>query len=38
MNKGQIYGELRDFLGVLQNSIKSDEELRREIMDLGRFR
>ena len=28
VNKGQIHGELRYFLGVLPNSIKSDYELR----------
>ena len=28
VNKGRILGELKDFLGVLQNLIKSDKELR----------
>ena len=30
VNKGRIHGELRNFLGVLQNLVKSDKELRGE--------
>ena len=38
MNKGRIHRELRYFLCILWNSIKSDDEMTREIKDLYIFR
>ena len=37
VNKGQIHIELRYFQRTLRNSLKSDNELRREIMDFSIF-
>ena len=37
VNKGWIHRELRDFLGIFWNSIKSDDELNWEIKDFDRF-
>ena len=38
VNKGQIYGEIRDFWEIFWNLIKSDDELVIEIRENGRFR
>ena len=37
-NKGQIHGEIRDFLEIFSNLIKSDYELVIKIRENGRFR
>ena len=38
MSKGQIYRELEKLLRYLQNLIKLDNELRREIREINNFR
>ena len=38
VNKGQIHGEIRDFLEIFWNLIKSDNELEIEIRENDRFR
>ena len=37
VNKGQIHGESRYFLGISSNSIKLDDELRRDIREFENF-
>ena len=36
VNKGRIHGEIRDFLEIFWNLIKSDKELVIEMVDLER--
>ena len=38
VNKGRIYGKIRDFRKIFWNLIKSDDELVIEIRENGRFR
>ena len=38
VNKGRIHGEIREFLEIFQNLIKSDNELAIEIRENSRFR
>ena len=37
VNKGQIHGQIRDFLEIFWNLIKSDDKLVIEIRENGRF-